>query len=261
MGNPKIYLTGDCHGDYTRFSTSAFPEQKEMTRDDYVIIMGDFGYWDNSPEQRYWRKWLEEKPFTILFVDGNHENYDMLSALPEENWMGGKVHRVGENILHLMRGQVYNFAGYKWFTMGGAPSHDIQDGILDPDDPDFRRKYHIYSLKGAMFRVLHRSWWPEEMPSADEYKEADRNLLANENKVDFILSHEAPFDIARRIGRGHYTSNELSEWFDNRVLKQVAFKAWFFGHYHIEYVCRNVFGMYKCIISLDEVESYLNSKE
>ena len=67
MGNPKIYLTGDCHGDYTRFSTSAFPEQKEMTRDDYVIIMGDFGYWDNSPEQRYWRKWLEEKPFTIRF--------------------------------------------------------------------------------------------------------------------------------------------------------------------------------------------------
>ena len=38
-----IYITGDIHGDPTRFSKDAFPEQKEMTKDDYVIILGDFG--------------------------------------------------------------------------------------------------------------------------------------------------------------------------------------------------------------------------
>lgn len=41
-----IYITGDCHGDYRRFSTQVFPEQKGMSKQDYVIICGDFGLWD-----------------------------------------------------------------------------------------------------------------------------------------------------------------------------------------------------------------------
>ena len=67
-----IYATGDCHGDFSRFTSNNFPEQKEMTKDDYVIICGDFGYWDNSIHGRYWRAWLDDKPFTTLWVDGNH---------------------------------------------------------------------------------------------------------------------------------------------------------------------------------------------
>ena len=45
-----IYVTGDTHGGFLeRLSVSAFPEQKEMTRNDFVIILGDFGgVWDNS---------------------------------------------------------------------------------------------------------------------------------------------------------------------------------------------------------------------
>lgn len=38
-----IYITGDTHAEFSRFSTKRFPEQKEMTKDDYVIICGDFG--------------------------------------------------------------------------------------------------------------------------------------------------------------------------------------------------------------------------
>ena len=38
-----IYITGDTHAQFNRFSTKHFPEQKNMTRDDYVIICGDFG--------------------------------------------------------------------------------------------------------------------------------------------------------------------------------------------------------------------------
>ena len=45
-----IYLTGDCHGDYRRMSSANFPEQKEMSKEDYVIITGDFGFWDESKE-------------------------------------------------------------------------------------------------------------------------------------------------------------------------------------------------------------------
>ena len=34
-----IYITGDCHGDYRRFSKDIFPEQKEMNKDDFMITV------------------------------------------------------------------------------------------------------------------------------------------------------------------------------------------------------------------------------
>lgn len=77
-----IYITGDCHRDFSRFNTKNFPEQHEMTKEDFVIICGDFGgVWDygkESKEEKYLLDWLEEKPFTTLFVSGNHENFDDL---------------------------------------------------------------------------------------------------------------------------------------------------------------------------------------
>ena len=70
----SIYITGDCHGDYRRFSTEIFPEQYTMGKSDYVIVCGDFGYWSEDREQLWWRKWLDKKPFTTLWVDGKIEN-------------------------------------------------------------------------------------------------------------------------------------------------------------------------------------------
>ena len=68
-----IYVTGDTHGDFRRFSTDIFPEQKEMTKEDFVIICGDFGgIWcqeDNRKamkNENYWLDWLDQKPFTTL---------------------------------------------------------------------------------------------------------------------------------------------------------------------------------------------------
>ena len=85
-----IYITGDTHGGFQRFGSKYFPQQKNMGREDYVIITGDFGgLWDGSNKDQYWLDWLEEKPFTTLFVDGNHENFDLLNALPERQWNGG----------------------------------------------------------------------------------------------------------------------------------------------------------------------------
>ena len=121
-----IYITGDTHGGFQRFGNNYFPQQKHMSREDYVIITGDFGgLWDGGPKDWYWLDWLSGKPFTTLFVDGNHENFDLLNALPEKEWHGGRVHEVRENILHLMRGQIFTFGGLTWFTMGGASSHDL----------------------------------------------------------------------------------------------------------------------------------------
>ena len=139
----RLFVTGDMHcnacGEFSKLNTKNFPVQKELSKDDYILIAGDFGcIWNGSMEEEYWLDWLENKPFTTLFVDGNHENHARLAQFPVEEWHGGKVHRIRSSILHLMRGQIFDIAGLKVFAMGGASSHDIRDGILDPDDPFFR---------------------------------------------------------------------------------------------------------------------------
>ena len=93
-----IYITGDCHGNFERFNPSIFPEQNEMTKEDYVIICGDFGgVWhrdEESKEETMVLDWLDSRPFTTLFVCGNHENFDRLYQYPIEDWHGGKVHKI-----------------------------------------------------------------------------------------------------------------------------------------------------------------------
>ena len=67
-----MYVTGDTHADWRKLNKESFPEQEDMTRNDYLLILGDFGIWDNSKREKWWFDWMEEKNFTILFVDGNH---------------------------------------------------------------------------------------------------------------------------------------------------------------------------------------------
>lgn len=44
-----IYVTGDTHADFSRFNTRIFPEQEEMSKTDYVIILKPlFHHTDNS---------------------------------------------------------------------------------------------------------------------------------------------------------------------------------------------------------------------
>ena len=104
-----IFVTGDCHSEFQKFSTPAFPEQREMTKDDIVIICGDFGaVWNAdgiSNSEAYWLNWLGEKPFTTVFVDGNHENFDRLNSEFEVvDFHGGKAHKLNDSVYHLMRG-------------------------------------------------------------------------------------------------------------------------------------------------------------
>lgn len=226
-----VFATGDTHGNFLRFSTEHFPEQKQMSREDYVIICGDFGgVWNGSAEEQYWLDWLDQKPFTILWVDGNHENYDMLKEIPPEEWQGGKVQRIRPNILRLMRGQLYEIEGYTFFTMGGARSHDIKDGILDPAAPDFKTSLRLMKTRNASFRILHQTWWPEELPSDEEYQTALETLERVNWEVDYVITHCGPTEIARRLvpecEPDHLTT------FLNQINKQLKFHYWLFGHYH-----------------------------
>ena len=155
-----IFITGDTHSGFRRFSTENFPEQKNMTKDDFVMICGDFGgvwnYRGEIGEEKCGLDWLDKKPFTTLFIDGNHENFDRLYAMPVETRHGEKVHKVRDSVIHLMRGQVFDLDGHRCFTFGGARSHDIKDGILNPEEKGKIKAWQKDYTK--LFRVRGISW-------------------------------------------------------------------------------------------------------
>ena len=231
-----IFITGDTHADFSRFTNAEFPAQKYLTKEDYVIICGDFGgIWASGDihkikEGRILNN-LNERKFTILWVDGNHENFDRLYNYPVEEWHGGKVHFIRPSIIHLMRGQVYDIDGYKFFTFGGASSHDIDGGVLDPDSPNFENEYFYARKSHLPFRVNHWSWWKEELPSKEEMDEGLKNLEKHNYKVDYIITHCAPKNIQAILSNGTYKSDYLIDYL-TEVAEKTKFKRWYFGHYH-----------------------------
>ena len=115
-----IYITGDTHGDISRFQDKRL---KKLGADDIIIVCGDFGFlWHGGSEERKKLKALAKKKYTIAFVDGAHENFGRLEALPVETWNGGTVHKIAPNIIHLMRGQYYNIQGKTEQVVGQKPS-------------------------------------------------------------------------------------------------------------------------------------------
>lgn len=205
----KIFITGDTHKniDIQKLNTTLFPEQKKLTKEDYLIITGDFGMvWDDSKEDLYLRKQLNNRNFTTLWVDGNHENFDLIEKYPIKEWNGGKVHFVEDSIIHLMRGQVYIINGLKFFTMGGGTSIDKE------------------------FRTKGKTWWPQEEPSEGEYVEAINNLKKHDFKVDYIITHTTSNEI--QIEMNYIKENsELNKFFD-MLEEKVKHKHWYFGHFH-----------------------------
>ena len=210
-----LYVTGDTHGEEGRFLYKKSAIERTLTSEDKLFICGDWGYIsdDSYSERQFLRHLATEKPYQILWVDGNHENFDLINEYPVEEWCGGKVHIIRRDregnpkIIHLMRGQVYEIEGKKIFSFGGAYSVD---------------KY---------MRTPHRSWFPQEMPTDDEMKEAITNLEKHQYMVDYILTHAAPEDTRNIFHPDHPEEKSLNnflEW----VRENVQYKHWYMGHLH-----------------------------
>ena len=228
-----VYITGDTHGetDISKLNGRNFPAQNELSKNDFVIIAGDFGFiWEGGKTQRYWLDWFERKSFTTLFIDGNHENFDLLHSFGEETWNGGTIHRINNSVIHLTRGQVYSINNRKFFTFGGGESTDKA-----------QRKEGV-------------SWWKEEMPSKDEYAEGLRNVEKQSGKVDYIITHTAPGRIIRELEKDHVIYNKentLSAYLDG-IIETADFKRWFFGHYHLDTLIKDTFrAIYRDVIQVD----------
>lgn len=201
-----IYVTGDMHGNISRFDDKAITKLK---KGDYLIVCGDFGFiWDGTRQEEKALNFLDKQKFTLLFVDGCHENFDRLYKYPVTQWKGGKVRMIKQNVIHLCRGQVYNIDGNTIFAMGGGCS----------DDLDMRQQ------RGT-------KWWPEETPTTEEMAEAVDNLFEHNLTVDFIVTHECPTKVKDLLVNRPDNFNAMTAFFDE-MGRQVKYKHWFFGCMH-----------------------------
>jgi len=226
----KIYITGDMHGEIgiSKFNSDNFPEGKTLTKDDYVIVLGDFGLvWNyketgcsvpSNPndkcwtrEEYYWLKWLNNKPWTTLFIDGNHENFNRLKTYPITEWNGGKVQKISDSVIHLLRGEVYTINDTKIFTFGGAKSIDRG------------------TVTGTEEKDINKIWWKEELPSQEELDNAISNLEKHHFNVDYILTHALPNNLHMRLGYSDFDTLTSFLW---NVHDMTKFKGWYCGHYH-----------------------------
>lgn len=208
-----IYITGDTHQmtNFEKLKTFAI-KNPHLTKNDYLIIAGDFGaVWSSKTLENDLLPY-QELPFTILFIDGNHENFTLLNSYPVEMWHGGKVHKIKNDIIHLMRGQIFELEGKTIFTFGGATSIDKA-----------RREVGV-------------SWWEEEVPSFDELDEAFVNLAKYHNKVDYIITHncdEKPL-YYKIINNGEHLYPTPDCQMLSNFEDMVDYGHWYFGHYHID---------------------------
>ncbi len=206
-----IRITGDTHGDLSRIIFAENYKDIPLGEGDILMICGDFGFiFDGGKLERQKLDLLEQKPYTVCFIDGNHENFELLNTYPEAEFHGGRAHRIRKNIYHLMRGEIYELEGKSIFTMGGAYSAD------------------------RYMRELNESYWEEELPSKAEYTSALANLGNHGMSVDIILTHTAPTSAILSLGDvPHPHESELSGFLE-KLKYSVNYQQWFFGHLHTD---------------------------
>ncbi|MBP1561091.1 MAG: metallophosphoesterase [Oscillospiraceae bacterium] len=227
-----ICVTGDMHGDYSRFKNSKI---KKLKKGDFLIVCGDFGFvWDGSKREKRILKKIGRKRFYTLFVEGCHENYDLLDECPEEEFCGGKVSVISGRLMRVKRGSVLDLQGNKFFFFGGGQTKEI----------DIRRE--------------SKTWWEQELPTPEEVKQGVITLKENGSEVDYIVTHEPPASMKEFLGFEVRQISHMHTFFD-AVKNDCKFKMWFFGKAHKNKV---IPPRYQCLFDeVVRIESRLPKKK
>jgi predicted phosphodiesterase len=219
-----IFVTGDIHNsDFHRFKK--FKSEFKPTKDDVLLVAGDFGLPWYLPESMnhssdlFYIKQLSEKPFMTCFVDGNHENFDLLNALPQVEMFGNTCGKLSDKIFHLKRGNIYTIQGKKILALGGASSVD------------------------KAWRIIHEQtkgqkvWWKQELWTFEDEENCLKNLDAHEWKVDFVISHTCPSVIIDKlVPKGTPLHPDPTQKILEMVFADLQFGKWYFGHWHVDEV-------------------------
>lgn len=215
----RVFIRGDLHG---KIEPLLF---NNLDKDDILIILGDFGLiWDKDSRivQFIINVIEKEIPYTVAFIDGNHENFIQIKNFTKkiEKWHGGLIDRISNNLIHLRRGEIYNFNDKRIGVCGGANSID------------------------KIWRVEGLSWWAEE-EITDEDIENFKNNLKNDKYIDIMLTHDCPENLVpmvklySKINDNKKISNSQKQL--EKIYKMINFDKWYFGHWHLNYKFNNRF--------------------
>ena len=205
-----VYITGDTHGEKERLSSTRL---RALKSGDTLIVCGDFGFlWNGDKAEQRFLKQLGKRKYNICFLDGTHENFELLKNYEISEWNGGKVQKIYGNLYHLLRGQVFHIDGMSVFTMGGGESPEID------------------------IRTERESWSREEIPTRAELLEGAEALQKEDYHVDLVVTHEPPLRIKGFLQLKDYESlrvTALNAYFEE-LSDSCTFDKWYFGSMHID---------------------------
>ena len=210
-----IYLTGDTHGRFDRIFT--FCEERNTSRDDILIILGDAGinYHRGSRADRL-KDSLKTLPITLLCIHGNHEQRPFsIDSYRERDWHGGKVYVEPQypSLLFAKDGEIYDLDGKKAVAIGGAYSVD-----------------KFYRL------IRHIAWYDNEQPSPEIKAYVESQLEKAGWQVDYVLSHTVPLkyepvEVFLPMIDQSEVDKSTEIWL-GEIEEKLSYRRWYSGHYH-----------------------------
>jgi len=230
----SILISGDIHGNQSigriqpENVAAQFPGWESIR---YLIVVGDWGaIWSGTRAFTAIEKELlddyDAMPWETLVVLGNHEGYNRISQLPWTTRHGGRMQQASKKVFIFQHGNTYTIEGKRFFVFGGADSID----------------------KGN--RTAFESWWPQEIPTMNDFHRAQATIGRRGKKIDYVLTHTAPtivIDQMRAQGKLPFGSMKFEDP-TVRMLDQLEpgltqSKGWFFGHFHTDFK----WGRFRCL--------------
>lgn len=235
-GNPKVTLpavnldtvafAGDWHA--SAQDATAIMKQAAIAGAKIIFQLGDFGLWPGRSGTAYLKevnRAAELYDLHVLWLDGNHEDFNQIKAVPLNPDTG--LQDFAPRVSRLPRGSRFEIAGVSFAVIGGATSLD--------------RPYRTLAKESSEAGALY---WPEEEVTPDQIED----LLQDAYKlgpVDVLLTHDAPFGVnVPGINHGVYTPSwsrvELERAWAHRQLLLPVVQALkpsllLHGHFHIKY--------------------------
>ena len=213
-----IFVRGDVHGNFCELTD--FIERFNLTEKDTIIVLGDMAlYWrkDGKDAQEVLNMYEKYYNTYILWIDGNHENFDLIEQLPQ--LPGTPFKKCSNHVFYIPRGTIFNL------NINGQNKTCLACGGADSVDK-FRRTKHL-------------TWWEQETISDEDIDKCINN--AKYKHIDYVFTHTCPMSVFREYaidlitlpGLDQSKVDHSSEEKLERLMNSIDFCRWHFGHYHV----------------------------
>lgn len=178
-----------------------------------VVQVGDFGVYPDRGGVHFLNevnRWAQQLGIPVLFVDGNHEDFDFLESFPIDDASGLRALRPW--VLHAPRGHRWTWRGLVWLALGGATSLDRAD-LTEGFD-----------------------WFPgEAITTGDGFR------AVGGGEADVMVTHDCPGGVLiPGLRPGRWSQEALIDADAHRALLRQVVEAirpthLFHGHFHTRY--------------------------